>query len=117
MSTWQGIDPATGAMAEDTAHIQHSMRDILTTPLGSRVERRDYGSLVPELIDHPANAANRLRLLACTVMAISRWDNRIAIDRIGFTLDAAGKMFIDIFGTRRNGPRQGSAATFSIMVR
>ena len=117
MSTWQGIDPATGLAIEDAAHIKNSMRDILTTLIGSRVERRDYGSLVPELIDHPANSANRLRLLACAVMAITRWDNRIAIDRVGFTLSAAGQMFIDIFGTRRTGQRAGSAVAFSVMVR
>uniref|UniRef100_UPI0026076D20 ATPase domain-containing protein n=1 Tax=uncultured Sphingobium sp. TaxID=316087 RepID=UPI0026076D20 len=31
------------------------VRDILTTPIGSRLMRRDYGSLIPELIDQPAN--------------------------------------------------------------
>lgn len=35
---------------------------ILATPMGSRVMRCEYGSLVPELLDHPLNGATVVRL-------------------------------------------------------
>lgn len=44
------------------AHIMQSLTDILTTPIGSRVMRRGYGSAVPELIDQPWNGATVLRI-------------------------------------------------------
>ena len=43
-------------------HLRQSIADILTTPIGSRVMRRDYGSLLPGLIDQPQNNATTLRL-------------------------------------------------------
>ena len=55
-------------------HIKQSIEDILTTRLGTRIARREYGSLLPELIDHPQNDATRLRLYAATVMALMRWE-------------------------------------------
>ena len=42
----------TGAAISTVEHIGQSIRDILTTRLGTRVMRREYGSLLPELVDH-----------------------------------------------------------------
>ncbi|MGL4827152.1 MAG: GPW/gp25 family protein, partial [Vibrionaceae bacterium] len=43
----------TGYSISELQHIKQSIQDILTTPLGSRVMRRDYGSAIFELIDQP----------------------------------------------------------------
>lgn len=32
-------------------HIRQSVQDILTTPIGTRIMRREYGSLIYQLID------------------------------------------------------------------
>ncbi len=99
-----GMNAATGAgFADDIAHIQQSVRDILTTPIGSRIMRRDYGSLLPELIDHPGNAAGVLRLKAATIGAIARWEPRIRITRIDFDLDVTGKAVLDMEAVRVGG--------------
>ena len=42
-------------ITNETAHIKQSIADILLTPIGSRIQRRDYGSRMPELIDRPMN--------------------------------------------------------------
>ena len=43
-----GMSRETGRACDDElAHIRQSIRDILTTPVGSRIKRRDYGSLLP----------------------------------------------------------------------
>jgi phage baseplate assembly protein W len=99
-----GMNATTGAgFADEIDHIRQSIKDILTTPIGSRVMRRDYGSLIPELIDQPGNAANLLRLKAASIGAIARWERRIVIKRIDFDFDATGKAVIDIDSVRVGG--------------
>ena len=73
------MDARTGRTMSRLAHIRQSLADILTTPIGSRVMRRDYGSEVPELIDQPLNGATVLRIYAATAYAVLRWERRIAL--------------------------------------
>lgn len=40
-----GMSRETGKALDEAAHISQSIRDILTTPVGSRLMRRTYGSL------------------------------------------------------------------------
>lgn len=42
--------------------IKQSIQDILTTPIGSRIMRRTYGSLLPQMIDAPFNEITLLQL-------------------------------------------------------
>ncbi len=43
---YTGMSRETGVTLVELEHIRQSVRDILTTPLGSRVMRRNYGSLL-----------------------------------------------------------------------
>ncbi len=78
----------TGEPISEEAHIAQSIVDILTTRIGTRVMRRDYGSLVPELIDQPANEANRLRLYAASAVAIMQWEPRITLTLVRLAIDS-----------------------------
>lgn len=78
-----GMNRTTGARIDGLEHIAQSIADILTTPLGSRVMRRDYGSLLPELVDQPQNAATVVRLYAATASALMRWEPRLRISSLG----------------------------------
>jgi uncharacterized protein len=110
-----GMNTVTGAsFAAEVDHIRQSIRDILTTPLGSRVMRRDYGSLLPELIDQPGNAVGVLRLRAATVAAIARWEPRVRITRIDFDHDASGAAIIDFDAVRVGGP--GGSVNLSVSL-
>lgn len=111
-----GMDALTGRALGEMDHIRQSVRDILTTRIGSRVMRRDYGSVIPALIDQPGNAANLLRLRAATVMAILRWEPRIDITRVDFGLNAAGLATVAMDAVRRGGPRAGSAVSLLVNV-
>ncbi|MEW7978507.1 MAG: GPW/gp25 family protein [Candidatus Sedimenticola endophacoides] len=51
----QGMHAITGQHLAGEAHLRQSIIDILTTPLGTRVMRRDYGSRLFELVDAPIN--------------------------------------------------------------
>lgn len=110
------MNVTTGRALADLPHIRQSIADILTTRIGSRVMRRDYGSLIPELIDQPGNAANLLRLRAATVMAVLRWEPRISITRVGFALDASGTAAVDFDAVRRDGPRSGEPISLAVQV-
>lgn len=95
----QGMNTTTGAAISGSPHLAQSIRDILTTRLGSRLMRRDYGSLLPELIDQPFNGATRLQLYAATAMALMRWEPRITLSRVQVTqLDMAGAVVLDLEG-------------------
>lgn len=77
-----GMRTANGRSLDGIEHLRQSVRDILTTPLGSRVMRRDYGSLLPELIDRPLTDALMLQVYAATVMALLRWEPRMRVTAV-----------------------------------
>lgn len=72
----------TGQRLEPLDHLRQSIADILTTPIGSRVMRREYGSLVPALIDQPDNTVTQIRLFAAVASALQRWEPRLRLDKI-----------------------------------
>lgn len=87
------------SLADRMAHIQQSLFDILTTPVGSRVMRRDYGSVLPDLIDHPLNRKTVLRLYAATAMAVMRWEPRLQISSIRFVTPVEASAVIEVVGS------------------
>lgn len=109
-----GMSNTTGRALDELDHIHQSIRDILTTRLGSRIARRDYGSIVPELIDAPGNAANRLRLMAASVGAVAKWEKRIRVTRAMFDIDAAGTVVVDMDFVRVGGQRTGQAVSMAV---
>lgn len=114
---YRGLNATTGRAIEDIEHIRQSVRDILTTPIGSRVMRREYGSLLPELIDRPLNGATLLRAYAATVMALVRWEPRIRVARVQFVVGDVGQLTIDMEAVRVDGPRAGRRADLSVQLR
>lgn len=93
-----GMDRTTGKPLDGLAHLRQSIADILTTPIGSRVMRRDYGSLLPDLIDQPQNAATNVRLYAATYAALVRWEPRLRLSRISIQQTGPGKSVMDLEG-------------------
>ncbi len=77
-----GINAATGQRLDGMAHLKQSIRDILTTRIGTRVMRRDYGSRLPELVDHPTGEFLKVELFAATAEALAKWEPRFRLDRV-----------------------------------
>ncbi|WP_443749699.1 GPW/gp25 family protein [Asticcacaulis solisilvae] len=98
------MDRNTGKPLDGTTHIAQSIGDILSTPKGSRVMRRDYGSQLHELTDLPINGMTRLLYAAATAGAIDRWENRIQLDRVVVAGDATGQLAATITGRRTDLP-------------
>ena len=94
------MNRTTGAAIGNSAHIAQSISDILTTPIGSRVMRRDYGSLLPDLIDAPFNDATRLLAYAAVTMALLRWEPRVRLSRVQlFRGEQPGQVLLDVDGS------------------
>jgi len=81
-------------------HLLQSVGDIISTPLGTRVMRRDYGSQVPMLVDQPDNAVSALRIISAAAAALMRWEPRLALKQIGIQRDpeTPGKALLVIDG-------------------
>lgn len=96
-----GTDRHTGKRIDGEAHLRQSITDILTTPIGSRVMRRDYGSLLFELIDQPMHDATRVRLFGATATALQRFEPRFRLTRVGLSSgDALGSARLELQGQR-----------------
>lgn len=94
-----GMHRTTGQAVDGLDHLSQSIVDILTTPIGSRVMRRDYGSLLPELIDQPDNGPTRLRVYAATATALMRWEPRLRLLHVALQTGVRpGQVVLDIEG-------------------
>ncbi|MGM0535548.1 MAG: GPW/gp25 family protein [Pseudomonadota bacterium] len=100
-----GMHAHTGQPLEGIAHIQQSVADILSTPIGTRVMRRDYGSMLPELLDQPLTDALMLQVYAASVMALQRWEPRLRITRVRRRVltDQPGGAVLEIDGQTLDG--------------
>jgi len=85
--SYLGMNSQTGRTLTDDNHIKQSIKDIILTPIGSRVQRRDYGSMLFFLIDHPNHAATQLKIMSATVIALTQWEPRITIDSMQFSIN------------------------------
>ena len=82
-------------VADKLAAIRQSLHDIFTTPIGSRIQRREYGSYLFALIDAPMNPANRLRLAAALVDAATRWEPRVTLESAIIEVGMGGKTVLN----------------------
>lgn len=113
-----GMNSGTGKQMDGLDHIRQSCRDILSTPIGSRLSRRTYGSMLPELVDHPGNDANMLRMKAATVMALANWEPRIEIRAINIDIDttAQGRFAISMQAVRKDLPQSDREESINIQL-
>lgn len=94
----QGMSATTGARLSGVEHLRQSITDILTTPIGTRVMRRDYGSLLPRLVDAPLNASTRIDLISATAEALAIWEPRIEVLSVAVSSAEGGRVSIDLEG-------------------
>lgn len=78
----RGMNGRSGKELTGLEHLKQSIVDILTTPIGSRVMRRDYGSRLFELVDRPTSPGFAVELYAATAEALQKWENRFKLERV-----------------------------------
>ncbi len=85
-----------GLSIELIEHIRQSIQDILFTPIGSRVMRREYGSMIFSLLDQPFNDATRLQIMAASATAIMTWEDRVRLISAVFSKIESSKAQLDL---------------------
>jgi uncharacterized protein len=93
-----GINAITGKHITGWAHVQQSIRIILTTLVGSRVMRRDVGSDVPRLIDAPMTDTVILAVYVAVATALDRWEPRFRLTQVEFTGSITGQLDLVLTG-------------------
>ena len=113
-----GMSATTGAALSGSGHLAQSIDDILSTPIGSRVMRRDYGSALFELLGAPMNGVGKLRLFAAIAVALARWEPRLRLTRIAVAAPTVdGRFAIQLDGTRTDDAAPTALATLTIPLR
>jgi phage baseplate assembly protein W len=103
MTLYIGMSRNDGQAIADTDHLRQSVRDILLTPQGSRLARREYGSLLSALIDQPQNPALHLQIMSAVYVALNRWEPRLTLDSITINGNFDGSMVVELTGHSNNG--------------
>lgn len=91
-----GMDALTGTQLDELADIRQSIADIIGTPVGTRVMRRDYGSHIFDLVDAPGNELGALRMIAASADAVARWENRVVMRSAKIAVDLSGNATVSM---------------------
>lgn len=99
MTAWYtGMSRSDGRSVSDMQHIRQSLSDILRTPVGSRVMRREYGSLLSAMIDQPQTPALELQIMVACYMAVLKWEPRITLTSVTTERRFNGQMVVNLTG-------------------
>lgn len=93
-----GLSRHTASALSERSHLRQSIVDILTTPIGTRVMRRNYGSRLPDLIDLPMNEALKVDIYSATAEALLRWEPRFVLSQIAVSFAESGRLAVDLLG-------------------
>ena len=88
-----------GKNISEINHLKQSISNILTTPIGSRVMRRDYGSNLFNKIDHPVNGELIAEIYLDIVESLFIWEPRFELYQVAVQNIENGKITIDLEGS------------------
>lgn len=94
----RGMSNKTGGYLDDLEHLKQSIVDVLTTPLGSRVVCRDYGSVLFQLVDQPVNKELFPKIYAAVASAIDKWEPRFKVEKIAINSIKEGHITLSLIG-------------------
>ncbi|MEM1000460.1 MAG: GPW/gp25 family protein [Bacteroidota bacterium] len=101
METYQGMHHASGNRIRGEAHLQQSIRDIIMTPIGSRVMRRDYGCGLFYLLDQPINGPLIGMIQAQIINALIRFEPRVIFSQVQVLSAQPGELVLSLKGNWR----------------
>lgn len=96
-----GLDRSDGRAMTGVEHLRQSIADILTTPVGSRIMRPEYGSHLPRMVDLPVNNGWISAVQAEVARAIGRWEPRLKLSRVTVVSVIDGQVNLTIVGQHR----------------
>jgi phage baseplate assembly protein W len=92
------MDRRTGQPLSGVAHLRQSIEDILTTPLGSRRMRPEYGSQLRRYVDLPVNQGWKSAVQAEVARALGRWEPRLKLERVRVVSVLDGQVSLALSG-------------------
>lgn len=95
----KGMNRETGEYLDGMGHLKQSVINILSTPIGSRVMCRDYGSYLFYLIDQPINRDLFPRIYSAVAEAIDRWEPRLRVEQVRIVEIGNGHVKLSIMAT------------------
>ncbi len=93
-----GVDRRTGQPLSGIEHLRQSIEDILSTPLGSRRMRPEYGSKLRRFVDLPVNDGWKSAVQAEVARALGRWEPRLKLERVRVTAVVGGQITFQLTG-------------------
>lgn len=96
-----GMNAENGRALSGIDHLKQSIRDILTTPVGSRVMRRSYGSRLFELLDNPSSLSIQTDMISATAEALDKWEPRIIVKKVIVNMKNPPIVSLDLIGLYR----------------
>ena len=93
-----GMNATTGEALGGLEHLQQSVRDILATPYGTRLMRRNYGSRLMQLVDRPMDAALIADIQAAVLEALNYYEDRLRVSRLQVEQVQPGQISISLEG-------------------
>lgn len=93
-----GMDRSTGQPLSGHDHLRQSIQDILTTPVGSRRMRPEYGSSLRRYVDLPVNEGWKSAVQAEVARALGRWEPRLKLERVRVTAIIGGQITLALAG-------------------
>lgn len=93
-----GLDRRTGQPLSGVAHLKQSIEDILTTPVGSRRMRPQYGSHLRRYVDLPVNEGWKSAVQAEVARALGRWEPRLKLERVRVVAVVGGQIALSLSG-------------------
>jgi uncharacterized protein len=94
-----GLNRRTGQVLTGWEHTLQSIGEIMSTAYGERVMRRDFGSIVPEIIDHNLTPDVMLRLVAGIAEGCIAYEPNFRLtDATLLALGADGRVEISLDG-------------------
>ncbi|MEL8055041.1 MAG: GPW/gp25 family protein [Pseudomonadota bacterium] len=102
LSVFKGMDPLTGRAVFDLDHVRQSVRDILSTPVGTRVQRRTFGSTLYKLLDAPMTEGLLAEVRAAVAGALTRWEPRLRLVKVRAYEATPGRLDVDLEAVYEN---------------
>ncbi|AZC16650.1 MULTISPECIES: GPW/gp25 family protein [Pseudomonas] len=93
-----GMDRRTGQSLSGIAHVRQSIEDILSTPLGSRRMRPEYGSNLRRFVDLPVTGGWKSAVQAEVARALLRWEPRLKLEQVQVVSVVAGQITFQLTG-------------------
>ena len=103
-----GMNRDNGQPLSGLAHLEQSVADIITTPLNSRVMRRNYGCDLFQMIDAPMSGEFEIRAVASIYTALGQWEPRLIVQHVSVNTSNDGVLAIVL-----NGKITGTKQTFN----